>query len=348
MIPESTFLSKLAPHPCPHLPRVSYLPVGTGSDEHNHNNGNSTVLRASAARLLGYIISNPHISPKRFGNTTSSSRGMEEASHLPQSTPVPDWTACCLLEMLRGGEGRQNSRTAGTVPWAFRVSAVCLRLDRAHNIIKGHHLYSLEALGLEGAPVTSTFCVRICHQPDLGSHVTPSRPACTEKSSQPRTLYADPLRPLSTAKHVPQTPQPDTHSGPPLWPRHHAHSGPHVCTSACTPQMQRANKQIKWTQSSTPWVSPLRLSRAKTDPSATVPAQSTNHPNHNSLIANPTTPTTCGPQLPHPRGPLEAPTLAWGGAHPQPSSSAFSWALRTHRHCFMLGPRPRGQGGGRN
>lgn len=93
MIPESTFLSKLAPNPCPHLPRVSYLPVGTGSDEHNHNNGNSTVLRASAARLLGYIISNPHISPKRFGITTSSSRGMEEASHLPQSTPVPD----CML-----------------------------------------------------------------------------------------------------------------------------------------------------------------------------------------------------------------------------------------------------------
>lgn len=199
---------------------------------------------------------------------------------------------------------------------------------------------------MEGAPVTFTFCVGICHQPDLGSHVTPSRPACTEKSSQPRTLYANPLRPLSTAKHVPQTLNQTLR--PPSVAPSSCPFRPPCMHQSCTPQMQRANKQMKWTQLRTPWVSPLRLSRAKTDPSATVPAQSTNHPNHNSLIANPTTTRTCVPQLPHPRGPLEAPMLAWGGAHPQPSSSALSWALRTHRHCFMLGPRPRGQGGGRD
>lgn len=81
--------------------------------------------------------------------------------------------------------------------------------------------------------------------------------------------------------------EPDTHSGPHLWPSHQAHSGPDARTSVCAPQMQRANKQMKWTPSRTLCLSPLRLSRAKTEPSATVPAQPTNHPNHNSLIAPP-------------------------------------------------------------
>lgn len=143
--------------------------------------------------------------------------------------------------------------------------------------------------------------------------------------------------------------EPDTHSGPHLWPSHQAHSGPDARTSVCAPQMQRANKQMKWTPSRTLCLSPLRLSRAKTEPSATVPAQPTNHPNHNSLIAPPPPPiTTCVLQLPHPHRPLEAPTLAWGGAHPQSSCSTLSWALCAHRHCFMLSPRPRGQGGGRD
>lgn len=93
MIPESTFVSKLAPNPCARLPHVPYLPAGTGSEQHNHNNGNNTVLRASVCQVPRYSISNPHINPTRSDNTTSVFQGhklwLEEASHLPQSIPVP-------------------------------------------------------------------------------------------------------------------------------------------------------------------------------------------------------------------------------------------------------------------
>lgn len=42
--------------------------------------------------------------------------------------------------------------------------------------------------------------------------------------------------------------------------------------------------------------------------------------------------------------PLQAPTLARGGAHPQPRGSTSSGASRTHRQGFMLGPHPKGEG----
>lgn len=134
--------------------------------------------------------------------------------------------------------------------------------------------------------------------------------------------------------------KPATHFSPHLWPSNHHHSGPDVHTGARDPQLQRARKQMEWTWARPPWVSPLRFSRAKTDRSAIVPAQPTDLLNHTGLLTSP-----CILQLPHPQGPLQAPMRAWGGAHPQASGSTLSWALCTHRHGFILGPRPRGQGG---
>lgn len=107
----------------------------------------------------------------------------------PYLSPTP----CCLLQMLR----RQRELKDG------RDHAMCTQClspmpQTPQGTCSGHHLYSL------GALVTFTFCVGSRHQPDLGSHVTPSRPLCIEESSQSRTPYADPLRPLGTAKQVPQ------------------------------------------------------------------------------------------------------------------------------------------------
>ena len=51
LILESILSSKLNPHSCPYFPHISYLPAGTSSDEHNHGNGNNTVLRASMCQV---------------------------------------------------------------------------------------------------------------------------------------------------------------------------------------------------------------------------------------------------------------------------------------------------------
>lgn len=202
MIPESTFLSKLAPNPCSHLPHVSYLPAGTGSDEHNHNNGNNTVLRASMCQVpLGASSLTLTLTPQGLVTPPPFSRGINCDWRRQVTCPSPHLfpTPCCLLEMLRGQGKLKDGRDH-----AMCTQCLSPMPQTRQGTCSGHHLYSLEALGLEGAPDTFTFCVGIHQQPDRGCHVTPSRPLCIEESSQPRTLYADPLRPLSTAKHVPQ------------------------------------------------------------------------------------------------------------------------------------------------
>lgn len=158
--------------------------------------------------------------------------------------------------------------------------------------------------------------------------------------------------PPSTAKHLthaltfnPDIPfkcpayKPATHSSPPLWPSNHHHSGPDVHTGARDPQLQRARKRMEWTQARPPWVSPLRLSRAKTDRSAIVPAQPTDLLNHAGLLASPLhppapTPTGSPPNTHEGMG-WSPPTtkrlhLVLGALHPQ------TW--------FHPGPTPQGAG----
>lgn len=139
--------------------------------------------------------------------------------------------------------------------------------------------------------------------------------------------------------------EPDTHSGPHLWPSHQAHSGPDARTSVCAPQMQRANKQMKWTPSRTLWLSPLRLSRAKTEPSATVPAQPTNHPNHNSLIAPPPTNHHLRPSAPTPT-PAPGSTHAGMGRSP-PTVKLLHLVLGSLRPQTLFHAEPTPQGSGR-
>ena len=77
LIPESILSSKLNPDSCPYFPRISYLPAGTTSDEHNHSDGNNTVLQASMCQLpLGTSSLTSNVNPTRLIALPPFSGGM--------------------------------------------------------------------------------------------------------------------------------------------------------------------------------------------------------------------------------------------------------------------------------